>query len=98
MTQDNSIADGSTNDSGNDSGTIALQALVWVLQDGPRTDRLLGLTGLTGDQLRQRIMEPAIHLAVLDYLMGYEPDLIACAQALDLPLTRMVSAHTSLSS
>jgi hypothetical protein len=48
--------------------------------------------------LRQRITEPAIHLAVLDYLMGYEPDLVACAQSLDLPLTAMVRAHTSLSS
>lgn len=90
MKQDNSI--------GEDAATIALRALVWVLQDGPRTDRLMALTGLTGDQLRQRIAEPAIHLAVLDYLMGYEPDLIACAQSLDLPLTAMVGAHTSLSS
>lgn len=89
MIKDNSIAQ--------DASAIALQSLVWILQDGPRTDRLLALTGISGDQLRRRITEPAIHLAVLDYLMGHEPDLVACADALNLPLTSVMAAHTSLS-
>jgi adenine/guanine phosphoribosyltransferase-like PRPP-binding protein len=68
-----------------------------VIGDDMRAERFLGLTGLDSDSLRQRVQEPAIHLAVMDYLMGHEPDLLACADATGLTLTTLVAAHRGLS-
>ena len=61
---------------------IALQALAWTLSDDDRAHRLLGLTGIDPETLRERAGEPALLVAVLDFLLGHEPDLIACAEAL----------------
>lgn len=62
---------------------MALLALGWVLSDEARADRLLALTGLDADQLRNGVDSPEMLRAVLDFLIGHEPDLIACAQALE---------------
>ncbi|RYD62495.1 MAG: DUF3572 family protein [Sphingomonadales bacterium] len=61
---------------------IALAALAWTLEDGARAERLLALTGLTPDDLRERIGKPAVQAAVLGFLEAHEPDLVACADAL----------------
>lgn len=61
----------------------ALLALGWVLSDESRADRLLALTGLDAEQLRHGVDSPEILRSVLDFLANHEPDLIACAQALD---------------
>jgi hypothetical protein len=53
-----------------------------VLSDEERADRLLALTGLTGDDLRERIGERPVLAAVLEYLCAYEPDLIGAAEHL----------------
>ena len=71
-----------TADDTNDPHTLALQALVWVLQDQPRADRLLALTGLDAATLRAQAGDPAVLSGVIAFLEGYEPDLIACAEAL----------------
>lgn len=75
---------------------IALQALVWVLEDQARADRLLTLTGLDAGQLRARAADPAIGVATLDFLGAHEPDLIACAGALGLPPERLMQAAREL--
>ena len=41
-----------TNRDTNSADTLALNALVWVLQEPARADRFLGLTGLSGDDIR----------------------------------------------
>ncbi len=64
-----------------DPHTLALEALIWVLGDDRRAERLLSLTGLDGDAIRQRITDPSLLAAVLDFLASHEPDLVACAQA-----------------
>jgi hypothetical protein len=64
-----------------DAHTLALEALIWVLGDDRRADRFVSLTGLDGDAIRQRISDPAMLAAVLDYLGSHEPDLIACSEA-----------------
>jgi len=61
---------------------LALQALAWLLQDQRRADRFLSLTGLGPDDLRTGLGEPSIHRAVLDFLLGHEPDLIAASDSL----------------
>ncbi|MFL6857613.1 MAG: DUF3572 family protein [Allosphingosinicella sp.] len=61
---------------------LALSALAWTLAEEARAQRLLALTGLTGDDLRDRLSEPSVLAAVLGFLEAHEPDLLACAGAL----------------
>ena len=75
---------------------IALQALVWTLGDSARADRLLGVTGLDPAGLRARAGEPALLAATLGFLEAHEPDLVACAEALDLTPTALVAARREL--
>lgn len=75
---------------------LALSALVWILQEQDRAERLLALTGLAPDDLRARAGEPQVLGAVLAFLEGYEPDLIACAEAIDVKPGDIVSARARL--
>jgi len=75
---------------------IALQALVWTLADSTRAARLLDLTGLDPSELRARAGEPALLAATLGFLEAHEPDLVACAEALDLTPGALVAARAEL--
>ena len=61
---------------------LALAALGWLLEDGARADRLLSLTGLTPDALRDGLGDRTVLAAVLEFLAGHEPDLLAASEAL----------------
>lgn len=63
---------------------LALQALGWILADEPRAERLLAMTGLTPDGLRGALDDRATLAAILAFLTAHEPDLVACAAALDI--------------
>ena len=63
---------------------LALQALGWILADEPRAERLLGTTGLTPERLRASLGQRTTLGAVLGFLTAHEPDLVACAAALDI--------------
>ena len=76
--------------------TLALAALGWVLGDGDRAARLLALTGLTPEQLRGGLGDPAVMGAVLDFLAAHEPDLIAAADALGVAPAQLVAARAEL--
>ena len=54
-----------------------LTALAWTLEDPGRAQRLLDLTGLTPEALREGAGDRRMLAAVLDFLAGHEPDLIA---------------------
>ena len=75
---------------------LALGALGWILEDNARADRLVALTGLTPDALRTGLGDVQVLSAILAFLEGHEPDLIACAQALDVPPVALVDARRSL--
>jgi hypothetical protein len=77
--------------------TLALGALVWVLSDDDRAGRLLTLTGLTGDDLRERLGERPVLAAVLEYLCAYEPDLLAAADHLGVSPQALADAGRALS-
>ncbi len=79
-----------------DAAVLALSALGWVLGDGPRAERLLSLTGLTADELRAGLSDPALLGAVLDFLCAHEPDLVAAAQALNVTPALLAAARESL--
>lgn len=79
-----------------DPASLALEALVWTLGDDKRAERLLALTGLTVEDLRAAVGESETLAALLKFLEGHEPDLIACAEALDRDPAELVAARMSL--
>jgi hypothetical protein len=83
-------------DTNADSVALALNALVWVLGDSVRASRLLGVTGLDPEDLRARAGDPALLAAVLGFLEAHEPDLIACADALETTPAALVAAGRDL--
>jgi len=80
----------------NDDETLALGALSWTLGEDQRAERLLALTGLTPETLRDRIDDPTFLAAVLRFLEGHEPDLIACASDLGVDPPALVAARRRL--
>ncbi len=75
---------------------MGLQALGWILSDDSRARRLLALTGLDADQLRAHAGDRAVLASALDFLLAHEPDLVACAGALDVPPERLASTAREL--
>jgi hypothetical protein len=80
----------------NDPEALALSALGWTLSDEGRAERFLALTGLTPDELRDRIGELATLAALLQFLEAHEPDLLACAEQLGVGPSELVEARRSL--
>lgn len=85
-----------TDEQTNDDEALALGALGWTLSEEARASRLLGLTGVTPDLLRERLEDRVFLAAVLLFLEGHEPDLLACADALGVPPVRLVAAREGL--
>ncbi len=79
-----------------DDETLALSALAWILADQARAERLLALTGLDVETLRARASERPLLAAVLGFLCQYEPDLLACADAIGVPPGALVVAQQEL--
>ncbi|HYG30518.1 MAG TPA: DUF3572 family protein [Allosphingosinicella sp.] len=79
-----------------DPAALALAALGWTLADDARAGRLLALTGLTAGDLRAGLGEPATLAAILRFLEAYEPDLVACAEALAVAPSALVEAGRRL--
>jgi len=75
-----------------DPQALALAALGWVLSDEARATRLLALTGLTPDTLRDGLGDPAVLGAVLDFLAAHEPDLLGAAEALGVEPAELAGA------
>ncbi|HEX8194369.1 MAG TPA: DUF3572 family protein [Allosphingosinicella sp.] len=76
--------------------SLALAALGWILSDDARAERLLSLTGLTPDDLRTGLGQPATLAAILAFLEGHEPDLVACAEAIGASPAALVDARRKL--
>ena len=79
-----------------DAQTLALLAFAWCLEDVRRAERLLSLTGLTTNGLRERAADPVLQAAVLGFIEAHEPDLIACAEALGVKPQRLIAARAEL--
>lgn len=84
---------GETNE---DATALALAALGWTVSDVNRAHRLLDMTGLTPADLRARAGEASVLAAVLGFLEAYEPDLVACAEAIDTQPAALVAARATL--
>ena len=79
-----------------DAETLGLRAMVWALIEPERAIRLLELTGLQPIDLRTRASDPAVLVAALQFLESHEPDLVACAESLDVPPPSLVIARQTL--
>ena len=75
---------------------LALAALGWTLLEGERAERLLALTGLTPDDLRENLDRAGFLADTLRILEAHEPDLIACAEALEAAPEQLVEARRRL--
>jgi len=80
----------------NDDEALALGALGWTLSDDARASRLLALTGVTPELLRERLDDRTFLAAVLLFLEAHEPDLMGCADALGVSPARLVAAREGL--
>ena len=67
-----------------------------MLQDEDRAERLLSLTGLTPDILRERLTDRGTLAAVLEFLVNHEPDLVLAADALNVAPEDLVEAQRKL--
>jgi hypothetical protein len=83
-------------DETNDDEALALGALGWTLSDDARAARLIALTGLTPAGMRERLEDRDFLAEVLRFLEAYEPDLVACADALGIGPARLVAAREEL--
>jgi len=79
-----------------DAPTLALMALGWLLGVESRAERLLALTGLDAASLREGVGRHDILAEILGFLANHEPDLIACADALNVRPERLVAARREL--
>lgn len=75
---------------------LALRALAWTLAEQDRAERLVALTGLDPADLRTRLREPAVLAASLAFLEAHEPDLVACAAAIEVAPEALVRARHEL--
>ena len=80
-----------------DPEEVALRALAAILADERLAGRLLATTGLDPETLRQRLAEPPLLAAVLDFLAAHEPDLLAVAAAIGETPAELARARNRLS-
>ena len=60
-------------------------------------ERLLSLTGLTPEVLRNNLTDRPVMAAVLEFLANHEPDLVLAADALNVTPAALIAAHENLS-
>lgn len=81
-----------------DPAVLALQALAHVAGDEEMGPRFLALTGMDAEALRANAGQPATLVALLDYLMANEHDLVATAEAIGVKPEALALAARKLGS
>ena len=81
---------------GDEPELVGLMALGWILSEGGRAERLLAVTGLTPERLREAAGERTLLASVLAFLEAHEPDLIECAQATGRSPAELVRCRAAL--
>ncbi len=75
---------------------FAIQVFTWLAEDSERLGIFLGWSGETPDSLRQRLSDPTLLLAVIEFLMLDEAMLIAACQDLNVPFETPMQARGAL--
>lgn len=76
--------------------TIALQALVWILEDDDMAQRFLGLSGADPQALREGADSPEVLCSVMDFVLMADQTVLAFSGALNLPPDTVAAARYSL--
>jgi len=79
-----------------DPVALALDALAATLGSERRAQRFIDLTGIGTDELRARAGDPVLLAALLRFLEGHEPDLVAVAEELGVEPAVLVEARREL--
>ena len=75
---------------------LAIEALGFIAADDQLMSRFLSLTGLDVADLRAAAAEPGFLVAVLDFLAGHEPDLVAFVETAGVTPEAVVRARHAL--
>jgi Protein of unknown function (DUF3572) len=75
---------------------LAIEALVFLAQDGERIARFLALTGLEAQNLREAAAQPGFLASVFEHLMQDESLLMAFAAEKHLPPEAVMRAARTL--
>jgi hypothetical protein len=67
-----------------DAETVAIRAVAFLAAREDLFLRFVSLTGMTGDQVRGSLAEPAVLGAVLDFVLADEALVLALVQELDV--------------
>jgi hypothetical protein len=81
-----------------DPAVLALQALAHVASDDAMGPRFLALTGMDAGALRANADKAETLMALLDYLMANEHDLLATAEAIGVTPEQLAMAARKLGS
>lgn len=81
-----------------DPAVLALQALAHVASDDAMGPRFLALTGMDAGALRANADKAGTLMALLDYLMANEHDLLATAEAIGVTPEQLAMAAHKLGS
>jgi len=73
--------------------TLALRLIGWIVSDVARADRMVALTGLSRDDLRTSVGNPALSVALRDFVINPGRALVACAEALGVAPANLVAAR-----
>lgn len=79
-----------------EADALALQALAATLADDARADRLLALSGLDAEALKDGLGDRSVLTAILSFLEAHEPDLVAVAAAIGVKPEALVAARREL--
>lgn len=80
----------------NKAETIALQALSFLVRDDELLEQFLTLTGLTPDELKERVHEPDLLGGVLDAILADDEDLVAFCNLSSLSPETIILARRAL--
>lgn len=67
------------------AAAIALRAVAFLVSDEDARAGLLRMTGITADDLRGRLEDPAFLVGVLEFLLANEPRLLTFCEKAGLP-------------
>jgi hypothetical protein len=79
-----------------DPETLAIQALGFIATDEDLLRRFLGETGCDPGDIRARAQDPAFLGGVLDFLLAWEPHLLAFARQAEIAPEAVATARRKL--
>ncbi|WP_411035355.1 DUF3572 domain-containing protein [Shinella sp. BYT-45] len=80
-----------------DAEATAIAILGWLAGEPELLSRFLALTGVAPGEVRNAVGDPGFRAALVDFLMGHEPTLLAFSAATGIQPEAVVRAHAILS-